>query len=221
MGLVRSLPVSGLAGIFEGGGLGVDGSDFKQEAAFQTGVSFGDFRSFIEVASENEPIAADDFLRFAKRAVHYRLPPDGFALVRESLSTLHFSLVHQSLKPDVEFVDGGRYFVSRAVAVPLSTRNYQVFGWRRLFTHDGLFPQVNLELRLAAMDQRCFIAAKDAKKFGCAAKFGARSKDQRAESRSESVFASLATFCADIFVLARGVATVDWDCRTVDQPRGG
>src|ERR1700675_396860 len=49
MGLVRSLPVSGLAGIFEGCGLGVDGSDFKQEAAFQTGVSFGDFRSFIEV----------------------------------------------------------------------------------------------------------------------------------------------------------------------------
>ena len=46
----------------------IDGPDFEEQAAVQTGIAFGDLHGFVEVGSENEPVAADHFLGFAKRA---------------------------------------------------------------------------------------------------------------------------------------------------------
>jgi hypothetical protein len=128
-----------LAGIVGARRLRVDGPDFDEQAAVQTGVAFGDLGGFVEVVSENEPVAADYFLGFAKRAVSYHiLPHDRFTFIREPLPALHFSLINQSFKPGVELVDCVLYFIPREGSVPLSPGNYQVFGWRRSFAHDGL-----------------------------------------------------------------------------------
>src|ERR1700736_6372773 len=131
--------LSRLAGIVGGCTVRVDGPDFEEQAAVQTGVAFGGLRGFIEVVSENEPVAPYHFLGFAKRAVCYHiLPHDRFTFVREPLPALHFSLINQSIKPGVELVDCVLYFIPREGSVPMSPGNYQIFGWRWLFAHDGL-----------------------------------------------------------------------------------
>ena len=108
-------------GYCRGLALRVDGPDFEEQAAVQTGVAFGDLRGFVEVVSENEPVAADHFLGFAKRAVCYHIfPRDRFTFIREPLPAFHFSLINQSIKPGVELVDCVLYFIPREGFVPLS-----------------------------------------------------------------------------------------------------
>jgi hypothetical protein len=119
--------------------LRVDGPDLEEKATVQTGVAFGDLRGFVEVGCENEPVAADHFLGFAKRAVCYHvLARDSFTFVREPLPGLHFSLINQPITPGVELVDGVSYFIPRKGSVPLAPGNDQVLGSRRLFVHDWL-----------------------------------------------------------------------------------
>ena len=130
----------------------VDGPDFEEHAAVQTRVAAGDLRGFVEIVSENEPVAADHFLGFTKRAVCYHiLSHDRFTFIRESLTAPHFSLMNQLIKPGVEFADGVLYFLSREGFVPVSPGNYQVFGWSRSFAHNVLSPRLvdNPVLRLA------------------------------------------------------------------------
>ena len=137
--LRQALVVVMTGGIVGGCALRVDGPDFEEQATVQAGVAFGYLRGFVEVVSENEPIAADHFLGFAKRAVCYHfLPHDRFTFICEPLPAFHFSLTNQSIKPGIELVDCLLYFIPREGSVPVSPGNYQVFGWRRSFVHVGL-----------------------------------------------------------------------------------
>ena len=125
----RASGESGRTGIVRSGTLRVDGPDFEEQAAIETRVAFGNLRGFLEIVGENEPVAANHFLGFAKRAVcdHF-FPRDRFSFTGEPLSAFHLSLINQSIKPDIESVDRALYFIPRKVFVPLSTGNYQVFG---------------------------------------------------------------------------------------------
>jgi hypothetical protein len=106
--------LSGLRGIVGGSTVRVDRPDFEEQTAVQTGVALSDLRGFVEVISENEPIAADHFLGFAKRAVCYHiLPRDCSAFIHEPLPAPHFSLINQLIEPGVELVDYFLYFIPR------------------------------------------------------------------------------------------------------------
>ena len=92
----------------------IDWPDFEEQAAVQARVPFGDLRGFVEVFSENEPIAADDFLGFAERSICYHvLARDRLAFIRKTLSAFHFSFINQSIKPDVELINRALYFIPR------------------------------------------------------------------------------------------------------------
>jgi hypothetical protein len=138
--------VSRTVGIVGRSTLRVDGPDFQEQAAVQTGVAFGDLRGFVEVGSENEPVAADHFLGFAKRTVCYHiLPHDRFAFISEPVPGLYFSLINQPIIPSVELVDCVLYFIPREGSVPLAAGNYQVFGSGSCFAHGSFVFQVSLE----------------------------------------------------------------------------
>jgi hypothetical protein len=138
MTLNRYLSI-GLPGVLEGRRLRIDGPDFEHQAAVQTGITLGDLRGFVQVVSDNEPIAPDHFLGFAKRAVRYRiLPCDRFTFIGEPLSALHFPFADQSLQPEIELVDYVLYFIRRARLVPLSPGDDKVLGLRRSFSHGCL-----------------------------------------------------------------------------------
>src|SRR5262249_11277283 len=74
------------------GPLRIDGSDLVKQTAVQTRVSCGNLRRLLEAAGHDEPVAADDFLGFAKRTVRHAFPGNRFSCGRESLSGLHLSL---------------------------------------------------------------------------------------------------------------------------------
>src|SRR6478609_1901350 len=103
---------SGETGIIGRSGLRVDRPDFVEQAAVQTRISTGDGGGFVEVVSKNEPVAADHFLGFSKRAVCYHIfTRDCFTVISKSLSVFHSSLVDQSIEPDVKPVDRVLYFI--------------------------------------------------------------------------------------------------------------
>lgn len=58
----------------EGAGpLRVDGPDFEKQAKVEARVFCGNLCSFLEAPGYDEPVAADDFLGFAKRAVRHHI----------------------------------------------------------------------------------------------------------------------------------------------------
>ena len=107
----------------------VDGPDFEEQAAIETRIAFGNLRGLVEIVGENEPVAANHFFGFAKRAVgdHF-FPTNRSSFTGKPLPAFHLSLINQSIKPDIESVDRVLYFVPRKVLVPLSAGNYEVFG---------------------------------------------------------------------------------------------
>ena len=113
----------------EGGSpLRVDGPDLVKQAAVQTRVSRGNLRRFLEAAGYYKPVAADDFLGFAERAVRDAFPGNRFSRAPESLTGFHPPLINEPVEPHVKLVDSILYFLSRDVLVPLSTGNDEVFG---------------------------------------------------------------------------------------------
>src|SRR5437879_1970131 len=99
--------------VVRGRTLRINRPDFAQKAAVQTWVAFGDLYGFVETLSENEPVAANRFFGFTKGAVCYHiLPRDRFTFRREPLPGLHFSLVNQSIVPDVKSLHCALYFNS-------------------------------------------------------------------------------------------------------------
>jgi two-component system, OmpR family, response regulator len=141
---MTSLFIALLGGVVLAGIVGcckfrVDWPDFEEQAAIQTGVACGNLRGFVKVFGEDEPVASDHFLGFAKRTVSYHvLSRNRFAFILEPLPASHFSLINQLIKPGVELVNCALYFIPRQGAIPLTTGNYQVFGRRGSVVHNGL-----------------------------------------------------------------------------------
>src|SRR5258708_33460820 len=117
----------------------MEGRDYDEYAAVKTGVVFGVLPPLVEFVTENNPVPANHFFRFAERAVCYHgLPPDRFTFIREPLPTFHFSLVNQLIKPNIELVDRVLCFFPRKSAVPLSSGTFLDFGCWMVFAHYGL-----------------------------------------------------------------------------------
>src|SRR5258708_22619112 len=79
------------------------GPDFDGYTAVQTWVTCGDLYRFFKTLRLNEPITADHFLGFAKRAVRYSFSArENFALIRKLTPAFHLSFIAQSLEPSEE-----------------------------------------------------------------------------------------------------------------------
>src|SRR3954466_8962009 len=90
MALARSAAARGFAARREGArAFRRDRTDLQLESACETRIGGGEAGPFIEAAPDCRPVAADDLLRFAERAVGHADLRDGLALRCQTLARLH------------------------------------------------------------------------------------------------------------------------------------
>src|SRR4029078_12367105 len=100
----------------------IDGTDLENETAGKARVFCGDRGGLLEAAGKNEPVAADELLRFDVRPVRRRVLRNDLSFSRKSLARLHLARGDKALVPRVKPVDRVLYLLSRRVLVPLPTR---------------------------------------------------------------------------------------------------